>query len=1088
LGGAGVARGYLGRPDLTAERFIPDPLSGEAGGRLYRTGDVARRLAGGELDFLGRGDGQVKVRGFRVELGEVEAALLRHESVREATVVARDGGGEDKRLVGYVVPANAGDFSLTALQNYLREKLPAFMIPTAWVVLEALPLTPNGKIDRRALPEPTSAASGEEYVAPRTALEELVVGVWAEVLGVERVGVGDNFFDLGGHSLLAAQVVARLRRACAVDLPLRSIFETPTPAQLADALAGLLRSESGVQAPPVERVERVGPLPLSFGQERLWFLEQLEPDSLAYNMSAAARLEGPLDVGALERSLNEIVRRHEVLRTSFVSNDDRPQQICESELTLRLNVEHVLGRDEQERQEAVQRIAGEEARHRFDLTKAPLLKVRLLRLGARTHVLLLTTHHIVWDGWSTAIFVRELAALYEAFSVGGPSPLAELPVQYADYAVWQRGWLRGERLREQVEYWRGRLAGAPPVLELPTDRPRPAVQTFRGGRHAVEVPEELSARLRQLGRDEGATLFMTLLAGFAAFLHRYTGEEAVVVGTPVANRSRVEFENLIGFFVNTLPLRVDVDGGLSFRELLAGVRSAALTAYAHQDVPFEQLVAELQPERSLGHAPLFQVMLTLENEPAEAASFGGLKLSRQQSSTGTAKFDLAFFVKETARGLEGELEFNADLFDSVTGARMAGHLLKLLASAAADPGQKVSDLPLVEEEEERVLLAESKGEETDWPRTATIHSLFEAQAAETPSALAVVADDEQLSYAELDRRATRLAHRLRALGVGPEVRVGLCLGHTPRLVEAILGVLKAGGAYVPLDPEYPRERLAFMLKDSEAPVVLTESSLAAGLPESGALQLCLDADAGEEGGELAPLPPVAPSSLAYVIYTSGSTGRPKGVQIEHAALVNYVWWARGAYLRGERLDFALYSSIAFDLTVTSVYVPLVSGACVHVYRKAGGHSALEAALEGDRAEALKLTPSHLALLAARDNRGSRLRRLVVGGEALTTELARAVQRSFGREVEIYNEYGPTEATVGCMIHRFGAGADDRVHVPIGRPAANARVYVLDERLRPVPVGVAGELYLGGAGVARGYLGRPDLTAERFIPDPLSGEA
>ncbi len=927
IGGAGVARGYLNRPELTAEKFIPDPFSTSHGARLYKTGDLARRVADGALDFLGRGDSQVKIRGYRIELGEIEAALLAHASVLEAAVMARAGSGDDIRLVGYVVSAGAGALDLTTLQNDLRERLPAYMMPTAWVVLDALPLTPNGKIDRRALPEPASATTEQEYVAPRTTVEEMVAGVWVEVLGVERVGVNDNFFDLGGHSLLATQVVARLRQACNVDLPLRSMFESPTVAQLAGELAALIKAEQGEQAPPIERMPRADALPLSFGQERLWFLDQLEPNSLAYNMSAGARLEGRLDVAALARSLNEIVRRHEALRTSFVPVNDQPQQVVADNITLTLNVEDVPEQDEQAQQAEVLRVAAEEARHCFDLTKAPLLKVRLLKLSEVEHVLLLTTHHIVWDGWSTGVFINELAALYEAFSVNEPAPLAELPVQYADFAVWQRAWLQGEALQAQLDYWQRQLAGAPPVIELPLDRPRPAMQTFRGGQHALVVPDELSAAIKELSRSEGVTLFMALLAGFVAFLYRYTQQETIVVGTPVANRSRAEVEGLIGFFVNTLLLRTDLDGDVTFRGLLKHVRAVALDAYAHQDVPFEKLVEELQPERSLSHTPLFQVMLMLDNEPAEQAEFAGLKLSQLQSNTGTAKFDLSLALKDTGRELIGALEYNCDLFDSVTIARMTGHLLNLFAGAVTNPDQKLSDLPLLSAEEAQSLLVDWNETRVDYQDNRAVHQLIEAQAAATPDAVAVEFGAASLSFAELNARANQVAQHLRALGVGPDVAVGLCVERSIEMVVGLLGILKAGGAYVPLDPTYPQERLAFMLADAQIPVLLTQEHLVAGLPQHEAAVVCLDADwplIGARPVENLRIA-VTPENLAYVIYTSGSTGRPKGVLVTHGGLSNYLQWSTRAYAVTDGQGAPVHSSLSFDLTVTSLFAPLVVG-------------------------------------------------------------------------------------------------------------------------------------------------------------------
>ncbi|HEV2727132.1 MAG TPA: condensation domain-containing protein, partial [Solirubrobacterales bacterium] len=797
VGGAGVARGYLNRPALTAERFVPDPFSGEAGARLYRTGDVVRWRGDGELEFVGRADGQVKVRGYRIELGEVEAALLVQEGVREAAVVARDeAGGRGKRLVAYVVADGEGAPPTAAgLREQLQTRLPDYMLPSAFVTLDALPLTPNGKLDRKALPEPGAlgAEAAREYEPPRTGLEEVVAGVFASVLKVERVGRKDNFFELGGHSLLGTQAVSRLREACGAEVALRSLFEHPTVEGLSHIVEATLRGEGGaaIDTPPLVRVSREGELPLSFAQQRLWFLDQLEPGSPFYNVPSAVRLSGHLDATALSRALSEVVRRHEVLRTTFPSVGGTPVQLVHPPRPLVIEAEDLSHLPAEGRQAEAARLVSEEASLPFDLSAGPLLRARLLRLAADEHVLLLTMHHVVSDGWSMGLFVDEVSALYSAFALGQPSPLADLPVQYADYAVWQRGWLRGEVLERELGYWRSQLGGELPVLELPTDRPRPPAQTYHGARRFLRVGEGATEALRRLGEREGCTLFMTLLAAFDVLLYRHTGQEDLLVGTDIAGRSRAETEGLIGFFVNQLVLRADLSGGPTFVGLLRRVRETTLGAYAHQEVPFEKLVEELQPDRDPSRSPLFQVKFVLQNAPGGGggARVGGLTLGRLPAESGAAKFDLTLSVTEAGGGLSGALEYNTDLFEAGTAERLAGRFVRLVEAIAGGAERPVAELEMLSEAERRQLLCEwavgmgGDGEEereggaeredggrgdarAGWESAP---AAFLRQARLRPGAEAVVWEGGSLSYADLDRLSARVARRLRDAGVGPEV-------------------------------------------------------------------------------------------------------------------------------------------------------------------------------------------------------------------------------------------------------------------------------------------------------------------------------
>jgi amino acid adenylation domain-containing protein len=1088
VGGVGVARGYLGRPGLTAERFVPDPFAVEGGARLYRTGDRVRWSARGELEFLGRVDQQVKIRGFRIEPGEIEGALRRSEGVADCVVVAREDVPGEKRLVAYVV----GGVEAGVLREHLLRELPEYMVPSAFVSLDALPLTPNGKLDRKALPAPELASGEEAYVAPRTPVEEMLAGVWAEVLGLERAGVTESFFDLGGHSLLAALVISSIRELFGVELPVRVLFEGPTVAEVAKAVEEMRRAELPV-LPPVVPTERTGALPLSFAQERLWFMDRLEPGGAAYNIPEAWRLGGALNEGVLERALGEIVRRHEALRTTFAEVDGSPVQVIAPFGGFALPVGDLSAVSEADREAVVGQRAGEEARRPFDLAAGPLFRAALLRLGAEDRVLLLTMHHVVSDGWSMGVFFRELSALYAAYREGRESPLPELAVQYADYAVWQREQLEGEVLDRQLAYWKERLAGAPELLELPTDRPRPPVLTYRGESVSVEFSPELLERLQALGRSEGTTLYMTLLAAFQVLLGKHAGSEDVVVGSPIAGRTRSEVEGLIGFFVNTLVLRTDLSGDPGFREVLRRVREVTLGAYEHQEVPFEKLVAELQPERSASHSPLFQVMFTLQNDGGGEGrgALPGLQVGGAGGAVEVAKHDLYLALATTPWGLHGELNYSTDLFEPGTMERMVRHLERVLEQVAADPDVRLSRLELLGESERALVLEAWNATDAEFPADACVHELFEAQAERTPESVAVVFEDRSLSYAELNARANRLAHHLRERGVGPDVRVGICVERGPEMVVGLLGVMKAGGAYVPLDPSYPAERLAYMLADSAPAAVLTQRSLHG----MDALFAGIEAPVIDvEGAEWADHPvtnpergALTPAHLAYVIYTSGSTGRPKGVAVPHRGVVNH-HRAFHQIVGMEAADRVLaVTTYAFDPSVLEIFLPLFHGARIIVLprERAADPAGLAEAIQAYAPTVMQATPVTWRMLVQAGWEGAPDVRALCGGEALPAELASALRSRVGA---LWNVYGPTETTIWSTAEPvradFAAAAGQ---VPVGRPLANARVYILDAAGQPVPVRVAGELYIGGAGVVRGYLGRPEQTAERFVADPFGGE-
>jgi amino acid adenylation domain-containing protein len=1132
IGGAGVARGYLNRPELTAEKFIPDPFSAVSGARMYKTGDLARYRPDGNIEFLGRADHQAKIRGFRIELGEIEAVLGQHPAVREAVVLAQETAAGEKRLVAYVVahdprrsrreeaqterPEVSGqspteDQSLLTsaptsstageLRRFLKEKLPEYMVPAVFVLIEALPLMPNGKIDRRALPAPDRSRPelDKVFVAPRTPTEELLAEIWAQLLDLERVGIHDNFFDLGGHSLLATQVVSRMRETFQVEIPLRRLFEVPTVAGLAESIEAARLAGPNLFAPPILPIPRNGDLALSFAQQRLWFFNQLDPGNSAYNLPAAVRLRGPLNLPALEQSLNEIVKRHESLRTTFGKVEGRPTQVIAPTLTIKLPVVDLRTLPASERETEVRRLVTAEAQRPFDLSQGPLVRGTVLRLGDEEHVGLLTMHHIVSDGWSTGILVREVATLYVAFCAGGSSPLPALSIQYADFAHWQRQWLQGEVLQTQIAYWKEQLAGAPALIDLPTDHPRPAVQTFRGAHQLLVLPKHLQEGFKVLSRQEGLTQFMALLAAFKVLLHRYTSQEDLIVGTPIANRNRLETEGLIGFFVNALVLRTDLSGNPSFRELLRRVREVCLGAYGHQDLPFDRLVEELHVKRDLSRNPLFQVMFVLHSASMRTVELPGLTLSPVEGDSETAHFDLTLQILDTEQGLTAAFVYNTDLFEAGTIARMLGNFQILLEAMVADPEQRVSDLPLLTESERQRLLVEWNSTKTDGPRDLCIHQLFEAQVERTPDAIAVVFDAEQLTYGELNRRANQLAHHLRALGVGPEVLVAICVERSLEMVIGLLGILKAGGAFVPLDPAYPKERLAFMLKDAQVPVLLTQERLVVGLPEQDAKVICLDSGwetLSSKSGEN-PDSSALPENLAYVIYTSGSTGQPKGVLVSHDSIAGHCRNAQRCYELDSRDIVLQFASLSFDVSLEEILPTLIVGARLvimgtNVWQPAEFHRKISefglTVLNLPTAYWQELAREWAGVPELVPNIQPRL--FIVGGDTMLPDVLKLWRRTPVNSIRLLNAYGPTETTITAtafeIVSRPGENTTDQ-RVPIGRPLANRAIYILDQHGNPVPIGVHGHLHIGGAGLARGYLNRPELTAEKFISDPFSAE-
>ncbi|MGU1925540.1 pyoverdine non-ribosomal peptide synthetase PvdD [Pseudomonas aeruginosa] len=1091
IGRAGLARGYLRRPGLSATRFVPNPFPGGAGERLYRTGDLARFQADGNIEYIGRIDHQVKVRGFRIELGEIEAALAGLAGVRDAVVLAHDGVG-GTQLVGYVVADSAEDAERLreSLRESLKRHLPDYMVPAHLMLLERMPLTVNGKLDRQALPQPDASLSQQAYRAPGSELEQRIAAIWAEILGVERVGLDDNFFELGGHSLLATRVISRVRQEQQLDASLKALFERPVLEAFAQ---GLERTTDAVSTIPL--ADRQQPLALSFAQERQWFLWQLEPESAAYHIPSALRLRGRLDVDALQRSFDSLVARHETLRTRFRLEGGRSYQQVQPAVSVSIEREQF---GEEGLIERIQAIVVQP----FDLERGPLLRVNLLQLAEDDHVLVLVQHHIVSDGWSMQVMVEELVQLYAGYSQGLDVVLPALPIQYADYALWQRSWMEAGEKERQLAYWTGLLGGEQPVLELPFDRPRPARQSHRGAQLGFELSRELVEAVRALAQREGTSSFMLLLASFQALLYRYSGQADIRVGVPIANRNRVETERLIGFFVNTQVLKADLDGRMGFDELLAQARQRALEAQAHQDLPFEQLVEALQPERNASHNPLFQVLFNHQSEIRSVTpevQLEDLRLEGLAWDGQTAQFDLTLDIQEDENGIWASFDYAADLFDASTVERLAGHWRNLLRGIVANPRQRLGELPLLDAPERRQTLSEWNPAQREYAVQGTLQQRFEEQARQRPQAVALILDEQRLSYGELNARANRLAHCLIARGVGADVPVGLALERSLDMLVGLLAILKAGGAYLPLDPAAPEERLAHILDDSGVRLLLTQGHLLERLPrQAGVEVLAIDGLVLDGYAESDPLPTLSADNLAYVIYTSGSTGKPKGTLLTHRNALRLFSATEAWFGFDERDVWTLFHSYAFDFSVWEIFGALLYGGCLVIVPQWVSRSPEDfyRLLCREGVTVLNQTPSAfkqlMAVACSADmaTQQPALRYVIFGGEALDLQSLRPWFQRFGdRQPQLVNMYGITETTVH-VTYRPVSEADLKGGLvsPIGGTIPDLSWYILDRDLNPVPRGAVGELYIGRAGLARGYLRRPGLSATRFVPNPFPGGA
>jgi amino acid adenylation domain-containing protein len=1094
-----LARGYLNDIDLTSERFIQNPFTFDPQDRIYRTGDLGRISLTGSIEFIGRYDNQIKIRGYRVELSEIESALRGYPAISDV-VVEPYFDDINTCLAAYIVldPEQTIPTSQDIFR-YMQTKVPDYMVPASIAFLESLPLTANGKIDRRALANIAKIEDVEDYVVPQTANQEILVGIWSDLLNIHasHISIHANFFELGGHSLLATQLLARIRAAFGVELPLRSLFESATIERMAALIESLEQKDNDRSLPSIPRVSHDGALPLSFAQQRLWLLDQLKFGTQAYTIPAIIRARGKIELAALQQSFDSLIERQEMLRTTFTQMDGQPWQSIAAPFPIRIDTVDLSSIPEEQRDISAHEMIFKEIAKPFDLAQGPLLRVMVYRLASNDHILLITLHHIIADGWSIGILIQDLASFYAAFSSGLPSPRISLPLQYADYAVWQRQWLSEERLQHQLTYWRERLSNAPTALDLPLDHPRPPVQTFAGATYPFQASPRLVQQVAQLSKQAEATVFMTLLAAFSVLLARLANQEDLVIGTPIANRPRSELEGLIGFFSNTLVMRVDATGNPTFLDLLGRVREVCLGAYTHQDVPFEKLVEEIRPERDLSRNPLFQAMFVLQNTPMPSINFPELHFEAVPIDNQTSKFDIMFVLTMTSTGLKGTIEYNTDLYDEKTIARMVQQYTVLLESIVAAPTQNINFLPMLSSSERTKIIDEWNVNEVDYSPEVCLHHLVEEQVERNPGAIAVIYDappsgdrhDEapSLTYEELDRRANQLAHRLVQLGVRPDSIVGICAERSLEMVIGALGVLKAGAAYLPLDPEAPVQRISYILHDAKIVVTLSQERFRASLPSDMAVVSLDEGDWYNESQERLNVP-VSPDNLAYVIYTSGSTGEPKGASIEHRAISNNLLWMQENWPIGPGDHVLQKTPFTFDVSVKEIFWPLLAGAQV-VMAQPGGHRDPEYLRQVIARREITVThfvPSMLQLFLAgkQGAEGEHLRLVMCGAETLPVGLQDQFFQSLS--ADLLHLYGPTEAAIAVTGLLCERGVKYE-RVPLGRAMPYCQLYVLDKYLQPVPIGVPGELYIGGFPLARGYLDRPEETASKFVPNPFGNQ-
>lgn len=1070
LGGAGVARGYLNQENLTAEKFVKDPFSNEGAG-MYKSGDLGRWLPDGIIEYLGRVDDQVKIRGYRIELGEIETVIMQNEFVKQAVILAKEDNQGEKRLIGYIIPE--GKFEKETIITYLQSKLPDYMVPAVLIEMNQFPLTSNGKIDKKALPD--AERLSEQLVAPRNEIEEKLSAIWLDILKLEEVSVHDDFFELGGHSLLAIRLMSMLRKDMGIEVKIGDIFDYPTITMLAGYISG---QSSGILMPSIEVKPRPDNIPLSFSQERLWFIDQLE-GSVQYHIPIILKLSGDLNINALSKSIQTIINRHEVLRTVFRVKDGNPLQYIKDKDLWELNI--VNGQAYKGDDSGLQKYLQQLIKKPFDLANDHMLKATLLSLEDQEYLLLVTMHHIASDGWSMPLIVKEVGELYKCYSEDKPVNLLPLNIQYADFAIWQRNYLKGELLESKINYWKEKLSGVE-VLELPVDFSRPAVHTTRGAVKGFDISKELTNQLNVLSQREGATLFMGLLSAFKILLHRYTGQEDVCVGSPIANRTQPEVEGMIGFFVNTLALRSQVKDDDLFVSLLQQVKANTMKAYEHQDVPFEKVVEVVVKERDLSRTPLFQAVLILQNTPdIPQFELGNIQLRGESIQNNTSKFELTFAINENAAGLRVSIEYNTDLFKEETIDRMFNHYKELLNSIVKSPREKIGKLKILTQAEENKLLHEFNDTEVDFPKDKNIVDLFEEQAEKYPDSIAVIFEDEELSYSELNKRSNQLARYLKNQGLKEEALVPICMERGFEMIIGILGILKAGGAYVPIDPDYPEDRISYMLGDTGALLVISSNAFSKKIPKSAHIDIIeldkvLPEISSEETVNLNTK--ISPNNLAYVIYTSGSTGKPKGVMIEHNGVVN-LSLSQGRELRLKpQMKTLQFASFGFDASCYEIFNTFLSGGNLVIPKKEDILSVekFSELINKNKVEVVVLPPSVQHVI--KDVFGT-IKTIVSAGEPLNEVIGKHIQ---SQGIRLINAYGPTENTV-CATLTDDPFKDGNTIV-IGHPISNVKIYILDKSNKLCPLGITGEICIAGVQVARGYLNRPDLTAEKFIKNPF----
>lgn len=1091
IGGVCLARGYLNRDDITADKFIPHPFSKKTNQRIYKSGDLARFLPSGDVEFLGRIDEQVKIRGFRVEPGEVEAVISTYPGIRETVVVGRKDNHAPQELAAYIVADQT--IAEYELRDHMKKKLPDYMIPSIFMQIEKMPLTPSGKVSRSSLPQPKRNLAAKEKVAPVTETEKSIATIWADTLGCERVGLNDHFFELGGHSLLAIKVISRIRNVFQTDLPLYTIFEFPQLSDFVTQLEAYLVQHESLVKESIVPVKREHYMPLSFAQERIWFFEQLRQGTSMYNISKAFRIRGELDITALKKSCEQLIERHESLRTNFVDLNGLPMQVIHAHQPCPMQQVDLRYGDSGHREAELKALIAKEEQLPFDLAKDPLIRTTLYHLNDDEWVLLLVVHHIIFDGWSMSVLEQEWWEIYERCRHDPAYQREALSLQYVDYAVWQRGMLQGALWERQLSYWKNQLHGKLPILQLPTDRPRPVEQSYRGASIRFTIDGGLSDRTRMFSQQENVSLYMTLLTAFKALLYRYTGEQDLLVGSPMTNRNRMEWEKQIGFFINTLVIRTGVSPELTWRELLSRVKKATMEAFSHQDIPFEKLVQELQLERSQGFSPVFQVMFSLQNAQSDAYQVLSLQFDHYELDNINSLFDLSMLVEEDGEEISVTIEYAADLFEQDTIERFARHYLQLLAGMLQQPDENLSLTPLLTAEERQQLLADWNHTDAAYPEDRSVYQLFEQIVQLHPQAAAVEDDEREITYQELHSQAEAIAEMLRAKQIGAGTVIGIYMERSLEMIASMLGILKAGACFVPLDPEYPSDRIMWMVENSRMAVILSHSRLMGRLPVASDRVIWIDQFVpSQEDAECAmEASIVSLDQPAYVIYTSGSTGKPKGVMISQRSLVDHVRSVM-AYNELEAEDRVVqFSAISFDFSIHEMFPALLAGATLVLRPKSvlDTHEFIRW-LSVKYISVLYLPTAYWHLLINEwedtDAFPPSLKLLSVGGEKASSSMYKKWRQITQGRVRWSNAYGPTEATVAAtaFYDDLDPLLEEHADIPIGRPLPNTQIYILDDLLQPVPVGVAGELYIGGTRLSLGYLHQPDLTAKAFIPHPF----